>query len=101
MARVWFCRDGQSPVVGDLVAELPVAECTAKLAITTSSVRTNLRPSDPLAIAEGNRPRFSEYHHVAVELDPAEVASFGLKAGFYLSPLMPLEAVERLRLKEH
>jgi hypothetical protein len=98
MAKIWFCRDGNSPTIGDAIASLPFAECAAKLAITPSSFRSDTLSPSRLANVDSGQPAFRGYHHVIVELAAAEAAAIGWKAGFYLSPLLPEEATERLGL---
>jgi hypothetical protein len=96
MAKIWFCRDGNSPSIGEVMAALPFADCAQKLAITPQSFRTDTLVPPRLANVDSGRPAFRGFHHVVVELDEAESAKLGWKSGFYLSPLLPEEARELL-----
>ena len=96
MAKIWFCRDGSAPSIGDTVAALPFTDCAQKLAITPSSFRSDTLQPPRLANLDSGRAGFLGYHHVVVELGAEESAALGWKPGFYLSPLLPEEASEQL-----
>lgn len=100
LAYIWFCRDANNPAIGDVVAAVPFEECVEKLRIVASSWGSSVVPPLQIADVDVGRQNFSGYHHVVVELDPAELTVNDWKPGFYLSPLMPREAAKLLGLDQ-
>lgn len=98
MAKIWLCRDGDSPTLGGPAYTLALRECLEKLHLSEarflcepSSTPTFGDPADPLGSLKG-------YQHVVVEIEEGETEDKQSKwqAGFYLAPLSPGQAIERL-----
>ncbi len=96
MTKVWYCRDGDRPGVGDPAATPDFENCLRMLELRQEHFVCGL--STPPRIGEAHDPMadYRGYQHVIVEVAEQEARQHGWKPGFYRSPVLPQDAGKRL-----
>jgi hypothetical protein len=98
MAKIWFCKDGNSPTAaGEANAERPLDEVVMLLKLDKRSYQGN----DPTKVrfgAPNDKLFFRGAPHVVVEIEEKESRGSDWEVGFYLSPMHSQEAIKALGL---
>ncbi|BAM90436.1 carbamoyl phosphate synthase small subunit [Bradyrhizobium oligotrophicum S58] len=91
MAKVWFAKGGDNPTLGEAVYELALSGCIMTLHVDPSFYRG----LEPPRFASSGMDDFVGYRYVVIEVDQCEAIP-GWRAGYYVLPMTPAEAMERL-----
>jgi hypothetical protein len=95
MAKVWLAKEGGDPNRGAPLAEMKVSDCAEELGLTRGNFLRDLSAPPRL----GKPSELDEYRgtrHIVVEIDESEALACGWKSGYYLAPISPQEAHQKL-----
>jgi hypothetical protein len=94
MVNVWFCREGESPTLGEPSYVLSLSNCVKKLDLTRDQYLCNLEYPPKFRESDDDIAAYIGYQHVILEVADYEAKRKGWPPGFYRSPLSPQEAID-------